>query len=117
MVSDHLLITQAAQAGLGTTPLVGASPRPGVAKPECRQQVQRGGFGAPIGRRDANQDVIGPGLGILGENVPIAILFEDTGIAVLSSSRLGFFRPNIGRKAIILGLPLSDRARLTTETF
>ena len=54
--------------------------RPGVAKPERRQQVQRRGVGAAVGRADADQNVLGRVLGVLDEHVEVAVLVEDAGV-------------------------------------
>src|SRR5262249_33693080 len=55
-------------------------PRPGVAEPEVRQDVQRRGVGAAVVRRDADADVLGAGLGVLDDDVEVAIIGEDTGV-------------------------------------
>ena len=55
-------------------------PRPGVAEPECRQQVQRRRFGPAIGQGDANQDVIGRVLHVFGEDVEITVIVEQAAV-------------------------------------
>ncbi len=63
--------------------LVPAAPRPRVAKPERRQQVQLGRVGPAVGRRNADQDVVGIGLGVLYSDVEIPALVEDVGVGDL----------------------------------
>ena len=62
----------AVQPGTRPVSLPRASPRPGVAKPERRQHVQRGRLGAAVGDGEADQDVVGRRLGVLGEDVEVA---------------------------------------------
>ena len=52
------------------------APRPRVAEPEGRQQVERHGLRTAIGGRDPDQDVVDAGLGILDHHVPVAVLVE-----------------------------------------
>ena len=63
-------------------PLVPA-PRPGVAEPQLRQQVQRGGLGAVVGGRDDDADVLRPGLGVGDLHVEEAVLVEHAGVGEL----------------------------------
>ena len=65
-----------ADLGLG---LEGA-PRPAIAKPQLRQQVQFSRLGTAIVNGYLHQDVVGGSLEILNENVPIAIFIENPGI-------------------------------------
>ena len=51
-----------------------ATPRPGVAEPQRGQQVQLRCFGAAVVRGDPDEDVFGSGLGILDEDVEVAVL-------------------------------------------
>ncbi len=55
-------------------------PRPCVARPQLRQQVQRRGRVAAIDGGDAHQDVIGVGLRVLDGDVEVAIVVEDAGV-------------------------------------
>ena len=57
-------------------PVGRALPRPLIAKPERRQDVQLGRFRAAIVDRDLNQNVFGRLLGILDEHVEVAVLVE-----------------------------------------
>ena len=51
--------------------------RPGVPEPQCGQQVQLRRLRAAVVRRDADQDVLGPGLGVLDEHVEVPVVVED----------------------------------------
>ena len=53
---------------------------PGVAIPERRQQVQRRGVGAVVGRADFDQHILGTFLGVFDEHVEIAVFVEDPGV-------------------------------------
>src|SRR5881409_1038068 len=44
-------------------------PRPGIAEPESRQQVQRRGFGTAVYRGDTDQQIIDAAFGVLDEHV------------------------------------------------
>ena len=57
--------------------LAARRPRPRVAKPERRQQVQGRRVGTAVVRGHLDEDVVGRGLGVLDEHVEIAILGED----------------------------------------
>ena len=46
-------------------------PRPGIAKPELRQDVQRGRLRTAIIGRDPAQDVVFAGLGVIDEDIKI----------------------------------------------
>src|SRR5690348_3447299 len=48
-------------------------PRPDVAIPEMRQNVDRSGIGTAIDRRDAAEDVFGVCLGVFDEHIEITI--------------------------------------------
>jgi hypothetical protein len=58
-------------------------PRPRVAEPQRRQQAERSRLGAPIGHRDADQDVVAAGLRVLDGDVEVAVLVEDPGVEQL----------------------------------
>src|SRR5262249_2874747 len=59
--------------------LSGAPPRPGVAEPEGRQDVERRGVGAAVRDREANEDILGRRLGVLDRYVEVAAVVEDAG--------------------------------------
>ena len=54
--------------------------RPVVAEPQRRQEVQFGGFRSPVGRRDRDEDVLRAALGVLHEDVEVAVVVEDAGV-------------------------------------
>ena len=58
-------------------PVAAGKPRPQIAKPERRQDVQLGRIGAAIVNRDLNENVLGRFLGILDEDVEVAVVVED----------------------------------------
>src|SRR5215475_2987598 len=57
------------------TPLVDA-PRPGVAEPDRRQQLQSRFLRPAIDRAEADQDILDVSLGVFDEDVEITILIE-----------------------------------------
>ena len=57
-------------------PRTASAPRPDVAEPERRQDVQRRGLGAAVGDRDLDQDVFGRRLRVLDEHVEVAVAVE-----------------------------------------
>ena len=59
------------------------TPRPRVAVPKRRQQVQHGRFGTAVDRRDADQHVLVSRLGVLDEHVEVAVGGEHAGIEQL----------------------------------
>ncbi len=63
-----------------------ASPVPGVAEPDLRQQVQPGGLGAAVGRLDDHEDVVGSGLGVADHHVeePVVGKYPRVGELVLA---------------------------------
>src|SRR5713226_2953083 len=63
-------------------------PGPGIAVPNCRQKMYARRFGAAIVRSDSNKDVFRGGLGILNDDIEIAVFVEDAGIEQL---KLGIF--------------------------
>ena len=63
--------------------LVPAAPAPRVPAPERRQHVQPRRLRAAVRDRDAEQDVLGRGLRVLGEDVEVAPLVEDAGVGQL----------------------------------
>ena len=65
-----------AQAG----PIGMQIPHPCIAEPDRGQHVERRGLGPVIGHGDAHHDVFGVGLGVLDEDVEVAVLVEDAGV-------------------------------------
>ncbi len=70
---------------------------PRVAEPQRRQQVQRGRLGAAIAHGDLDQDVFRRGLGVLHEDVEVAVVLKYTRIhqfefRVSFATALVFFR-------------------------
>src|SRR6516162_1272488 len=63
-----------------------SSPRPGVAKPEGWQHMNLGWFGPPVADRDSDQDVLWICLGVLDEDVEVAVFIEDAGVKQLKLS-------------------------------
>src|SRR5438874_6215848 len=58
-------------------------PAPGIAKPQCWDQVQFGILWSAIKGFHANANIFGTGLGILNEDVEVAVIVEDAGIQQL----------------------------------
>ena len=59
------------------------APGPGVAEPDRGQQVEGRRVRSPIVHRDADQDVLGRGLGVLHDHVEVAVLVEHAGVEQL----------------------------------
>ena len=59
------------------------SPGPRVAEPKVRQHVQRRGVGPAVVRRDPDRQVLRVGLGVLDEDIEVAIVLEYAGIEQL----------------------------------
>lgn len=57
-----------------------AAPDPGVTKPERGEEMEVGLVRPAIMDRDSDQDVIRCGLGIFGNNIPIAEAIEYAGV-------------------------------------
>ena len=57
-------------------PLSVAMPRPLIAEPERRQQMQLGRFGAAVVHRDVDQDVVGRRLAYSTKHIEVAVLVE-----------------------------------------
>src|SRR5437867_2506184 len=70
-------------AGFDLAPLVRASPRPGVTEPERGQQMEDRRLGAPIGRGDPDEDVVGCGLRVLSGHVEVAVPVEEARVQEL----------------------------------
>jgi hypothetical protein len=58
-------------------------PRPRVAEPERGQNVERCRLRATVGHRDPDEDILGRGLGVLDEDVEVAVVREDAGVEQL----------------------------------
>src|ERR1700684_4692691 len=63
-------------------------PRPGIAEPECRQQMQGGWFRPAIDRVDSDAHVLGSGLGVFDEDVKVAVLVKNAGVEQFILQRL-----------------------------
>ena len=61
-------------------PVLVVAQRPGIAKPELRQHLQRRGFGAAVVDGELNEQVLRAGLGVFDEHVEVAAFGENTGI-------------------------------------
>src|SRR5262245_12216881 len=55
-------------------------PRPGIAEPESRQQVQLRCLGPAIEHIDADENVFNAGLGIFDEDVEVTVIIKDASI-------------------------------------
>ena len=69
----------AVTVGLGDV----VAPRPRVAEPQRREQVQRRRVRAAVVRGDQHQDVVVGALGVLDDDVEVAVLVEDPGVQEL----------------------------------
>ena len=58
-------------------------PRPHIAKPDGRQQVQRRRIGPAVVDRDSHEHVFGRRLGVFHEHVEVAVVIEDPGVEQL----------------------------------
>jgi len=58
----------------------GRIPGPGVAEPECRQHMQRGGVRAHVAHAHLHQDVVRIRFRVVDLHDPVAIVIEDAGI-------------------------------------
>ena len=56
------------------------APRPAIAEPQRGQQMQGRAVGTAVHRRDAHQQLFHRGLGVLHEDVEVAVLSEDPGV-------------------------------------
>src|SRR5207249_689950 len=70
-------VAGAYQARLRPVALAGAPPRPGVAEPERRQNVERRRVRTAVGDRHADQNIVGRGLRVLDGDVEITTVVED----------------------------------------
>ena len=92
-----------AEARLERAALVDAAPRPGVAKPQRRQDVQARGVGAAVREREADERVVGRGLRVFGDDIEVARLVEDARVlefelALLArAARVFLHQPRVGK--------------------
>ena len=83
-----------------------ALPRPLIAKPERRQDVQLGRLRAAIVNRDLNQDVFGRLLGVFDEHVEVAVLVEHARVEqlvlefVAAAAAAGLDQVGIGKRRL-----------------
>jgi hypothetical protein len=63
--------------------LVGRAPAPGVAKPQRRQQRERGPLGATVGDGDADREIVRRRLAVFDLDVEVAVLGEHPGVREL----------------------------------
>jgi hypothetical protein len=54
-----------------------------VAKPKCREHVERSCLRTAIGDRNLDQDIFGRRLGVLDEHVEVAVVSENTRVEQL----------------------------------
>ena len=73
---DRPAVRSRAQLGLGRLRV----PRPLVAEPERREDVERGRLRAPVARGDAHQDVGRGRLRVVDLDDPVAVVVEDAGV-------------------------------------
>src|SRR5438094_190997 len=66
----------------GGSSVVGA-PRPGVAEPERRQEMDRGGLGAAVRDGDPDRNVVLGRLRVFDFHVEVAVVVEDAGVGQL----------------------------------
>ncbi len=86
--------------------LARAPPRPGVAEPELRQQVERRRLGAAVVDGDPEEDVLRRRLGVLDEDVEVAVVVEDAGVEQLE------LRVQLAAAAVLLDQPGVGKLRL-----
>ncbi|MFM7298433.1 MAG: hypothetical protein ACKO4Q_14600, partial [Planctomycetota bacterium] len=82
--------------------LFAATPRPGVAEPHRRQEVQHGAFAPAVRGHDAHQGVVRPGLGVADLDVEVAVVGVHAGVDQLVL-RLALGPPPIGGAQILVG--------------
>ncbi len=75
---------------------------PGVAEPELRHDVERSGLGPAVGGGDLDADVVRVVLGELHEDVPVAVLLEDSGVEQLVLE-LGLGATSVHRHQVAVG--------------
>ena len=97
----QVFVFPAAQARFERASLVGAAPRPGVAKPKRGQQVKRGALRSAIGHRESNQNVVRRIFRVFGEHVKVTVVIENTALHqlelrfVLAAAAVLFDQPRI----------------------
>ena len=77
------------------------TPRPPVAEPQVRQEVQRRGFRPAIEGFDADADVLGASLRILHENIEVAVFVERAGVEQLQL-RVGRAAPLVAVNQLLI---------------
>jgi hypothetical protein len=65
---------------LDAWPHATARPGPGVVEPERRQQMQGRGLRSAVAGANADQHILGAGLGVLDEDIEISVLGERPGV-------------------------------------
>ena len=80
MLRHHLTVLVQKHSGLWPAPFVRAAPGPGVAEPQCWQDLQGRQCRAMIDNANSNQNVIGAFLGVFNKHVEVTIAFENPGI-------------------------------------
>ncbi len=65
-----------------------SAPRPGVSEPERRQKMQRRRLGPSVVDGQANEDIVGRGLGVLDLHIEVAVLVEQAGVDQLVLRRV-----------------------------
>src|SRR5437016_2748553 len=78
------------------------SPRPGIAKPELWQDMERGGFRAAIERGDANQDVFHVRFGIFDKDIEIAVAGKNSRVEQFKF-RLAAAAPRVFLNQLLVG--------------
>ncbi len=101
MGGEHALAVHL-QGGLGAV----VAPRPGVAEPERRQQVQGRGVRPAVVRRDEHQDVVGRRLRVFDLDVEVAVIVEDPGVEQLVLE-VGLAAMAVGLHEIVVRVRLS----------
>ena len=87
-------------------PLLPGLPGPGVAEPELRHEMELGGLGPPVQRRDDGVDVVGIRLGVLDRDVEEPAVLEDPGLRDL------VFRPVAPARQVLAHQRLVGERRL-----
>ena len=81
-------------------------PRPGVAEPQCGQQVQRRLLRTGVAGPDPHQQVVRAGLGVVDADLPVPVVVEDAGVDELVLRVVTSARRVRGREVVVgeLGL-------------
>ena len=86
-------------------------PGPGVAEPDGRQHMQRGGLRARVRHLDGHEQIVGAGLGVVHLGDPVPIVVEHPGIEQLVLRLLAVTRPVlldevlIGKRGLRIVIP------------